>query len=171
MNIKPISKEFFASPFQSRIVAVFGTKENLCPVSRHMPFSSDPFLYGISFSRKTYTSKIIKKDKIFSLQFFTSEYRDEIHILGKNSGAETDKLQKSNFTFEHCEDLPIATESFAGMILEKKEILDFGDHYIVVGEPIKYWAPEEKGITENKPLLYYGRGWYGEGGNVERVKR
>lgn len=171
MNLKPITKDFFSLPLQARVVSLLGVGENFCPISRHMPFSSEPFLYGFSIAKNTHTAELIQKEKIFTLQFFDSEYTKAVHALGKVSGENIDKRERSSLEFKHFENILYSPKSLWGMVCQKKEILDYGDHFVVVGEPKKFWHTDEKILQDANHILFYGRGWYSESNNFTRISK
>ena len=64
----------------------------------------------------------------------------------------------------------LCKKSVAGMILKKKEILDYGDHGVVVGEVVRYWNTIDT-AKALQPILFYGRGFYGSVNTVKRMPK
>lgn len=171
MKIKPFDADFFSFPLQPRVVALLGVAENFCPVSRHMPFSSDPFLYGFSLSKKTYTSELLQTEKFFTLQFFDNAFKNDIHALGKVSGKDIDKIEKSSIQFEEKEGFYYSPQCLWGMKLRKKDVLEMGDHFIIIGIPEEYWHQSENLLHSGKHILFYGKGWYSHSTDPIRISK
>lgn len=171
MKVNNFSPDFFALPLQPRVVSLLGIGKNLCPVSRHMPFSSDPFLYGISLSKATFSASLIKRETHFSFQFFDDQYREAIHALGKSSGTDIDKISVSSINFEIADGQIYTPESLWGMILKKHKVLDMGDHLILIGTPEKYWHQPVDKLKSAEHILFYGRGFYAKSTDLKRVPR
>ena len=118
-------------------------------LSWHSPVSFDPFLYGIFLAKKRKSYEMINKSREFCVNFVTSDMEDVAMFCGTKSGRNTDKFKEGDFETEDCEEIHCKRIKNCSAYLECKvdDIVEVGDHYMVVGKVVK------KVEGNNKPKL------------------
>ncbi len=66
-----------------------------------------------------YTKEFVDASEAFSLTFFDEEYREKLAYLGKVSGRDEDKIQKTELTVAYEENVPYFTEANTVLICRK----------------------------------------------------
>ncbi len=108
-------------------------------LSWHSPVSHTPFLYGIFLAGKRKSYEMIKKSGEFCVNFITSEMEDIAMFCGTKSGHDTDKFKEGNIKSEKCSSVDCLRIKDCSAYLECKvvDIVEVGDHFMVVGEVLK----------------------------------
>ena len=123
--------------------------DNGCTLSWHSPVSFDPFLYGIFLAKKRKSYEMINKSRQFCINFPTSDMEELAMYFGTKSGRNEDKFKEGNVEKESCEELLCPRIKGCSAYLECKvdDIIEVGDHYMVIGKVVK------KVEGNNKPKL------------------
>ena len=108
-------------------------------LSWHSPVSFDPFLYGIFLAKKRKSYEIINKSKEFCVNFITESQEELALFCGTKSGHNIDKFKEKPIEKEECKtiDCPKIKDCSAYLECKVKEIIEVGDHFMVVGEVTK----------------------------------
>ncbi len=154
----------FVNPRQTIVVTTRGEvelfgksvkKDNAFTLTWHSPLSYDPFLYGISVHPRRFSFKLLKKSKVFVVNFMAHQYRDDVLLFGSESGLSVDKFAKSKFTKEEAEHIDCCRikEASAWLECEIIDSVEVGDHVFFIGKVIFSKVNDDK-----KRLFYLGGG-------------
>jgi flavin reductase (DIM6/NTAB) family NADH-FMN oxidoreductase RutF len=161
--------------YYPRLVVVVGVRDdakqtvNFAPVAWASPLSSDPPLFGVCLSPRTYTHQLVLKTGEFTVNFLSHVDAPLAAEFGRLSGRETDKVKALSLELEPPEALQ--TASLAGayasaecLLLERHHV---GDQTLFVGEVQLIHAANDAfdsdGILRLEraaPLLYLGGARY-----------
>ncbi|RKX54642.1 MAG: flavin reductase [Thermotoga sp.] len=168
--LKSVKKFYFHYPFPVTVVgAKHGDKINFMSAAWHAQFSFDPPLYGVLISPKRFTHDLIKKSSAFSLNFLDSSKFRIVHLMGRISGRDVDKVGELNLKVFIGKELevPILSESYAAYECELFDEKKYGDHTLFVGKIVGIHYDEElfnekyqPDITKIIPTLYLGSNVY-----------
>lgn len=163
-------QNLFTHPVQPRNVALMVVGENISAMSRHMPLNTDPFLYGVTVNNKTKTLQLLENQRYFSLNFIGQDLLNDTDYCGRVSGHTDTKLENVDFKLaEYNAEINYIPASMGVMILEKENIISFGDHHLIVGRVI-YMMGNGKKPAELDPILFWGRGYYSQIGETKRYR-
>ena len=161
--------------YYPRLVVVVGVRDdakqtvNFAPVAWASPLSSDPPLFGVCLSPRTYTHQLVLKTGEFTVNFLKHDDASLAAEFGRLSGRETDKVKALSLELEPGEALQTASLSGAYasaecLLLERHQV---GDQTLFVGEVQLIHAAAEAfdsdGILRLEraaPLLYLGSARY-----------
>jgi flavin reductase (DIM6/NTAB) family NADH-FMN oxidoreductase RutF len=161
--------------YYPRLVCVVGVRDeakgttNFAPVTWATPLSSDPPMYGICLSPKTYTHQLVLKTGEFTVNFLPANEGSLAESLGKLSGREVDKVRALGLQLESGEVLatPMLSAAYASaecLLLERHQI---GEETLFVGEVqglhLGVGAFDDDGVLQIgrvAPLLYLGSNRY-----------
>ena len=114
-------------------------KDNIITLGWHMKTSHNPFLYAISVGKTRYSLSLIRKSKVFVVNFMPIELKDKVVFCGKTSGETIDKFQASGLHKEDAEsvDCPRIMEALGYLECEVVNEVETGDHILFIGKVIK----------------------------------
>ncbi|NPD90590.1 MAG: flavin reductase family protein [Asgard group archaeon] len=121
----------------------------------------NPPIWMTSINKKHYTMEGIHKNKIFSMNFPSSNLVKEADYIGTTSGRERDKSSLFNIFYGQTQ-APMIEECPINIEFTVESIIEYPDHYIVLGTAINTYATEQylsDGIPAMKkinPLIYTG---------------
>ncbi|MGE5236876.1 MAG: flavin reductase family protein [Acidobacteriota bacterium] len=161
--------------YYPRLVCVVGVRDeakdttNFAPVTWATPLSSDPPMYGICLSPKTYTHQLVLKTGEFTVNFLPAREGRLAESLGKLSGREIDKVRALGLEVEPGEvlatpSLAVAYASAECLLLERHQT---GDETLFVGEVQRLHVAADAfdhdgvlNVDRVAPLLYLGSNRY-----------
>ena len=109
----------------------------------------NPPTWMSSINRKHYTMHGIKENRVFSMNFPSANLVQLADYIGITSGREADK--SSLFTIFYGETkAPMIEECVLNMELEVKQMIEFPDHFIVLGDAVTSYVDEEN-MSDNRP--------------------
>ena len=108
-------------------------------LSWHTPVSHTPFLYGIFLAKKRKSYEMIKNSKEFCVNFLIEDQEDLALYCGTKSGHNIDKFKEKNIEKEECGtiDCPKIKDCSSYLECKVKDIIEIGDHFMIVGEVVK----------------------------------
>ncbi len=111
-------------------------KDNVITLAWHSPLSFYPEMYGILISRKRYSYDIIKKSKVFCVNFISADMKDLAVKCGTTSGRDLDKFIEFGLEKEECKTIDCCRiKDVLGYIeCELVDEIETGDHVIFVGK-------------------------------------
>ena len=142
---------------------------NFAPVVWASPMSSDPPLFGICLSPKTYSYELVLKVGEFTLNFLDAAQTPLVQRLGKLSGRTTDKVKTLNLPLAPPETLETPTLAMAYVAAEcqLRDRHPVGDQILLIGEvmgvqvqPGAFDADGVLRLERVSPLFYLGGGRY-----------
>lgn len=168
----PPASCYFFYPQLVCIVGVFDHGRDSCnfaPVVWASPMSSDPPLFGICLSPKTYSYELALKAGEFTLNFLDASQAPLVQRLGKLSGHSTDKVQALNLPLTPSEHVRTPTLAMAYVAAEcqLRDRHPVGDQVLLVGEVLRvhvlpgaFDADGVLRVERVSPLFYLGSGQY-----------
>lgn len=161
--------------YYPRLVVIVGVRDdakgttNFAPVAWAAPLSSDPPLYGVCLSPRTYTHHLVLKTGELTVSFLTHEQAELADALGKLSGQEVDKVTALSLALEPPEVLgtPSLAAAYASAECLLRERHQVGDQTLFVTEvqiihtrADAFDADGVLRIDRVLPLLYLGSSRY-----------
>jgi len=113
-------------------------KDNVFTIDWHMPTSFKPLLYAISVGKSRFTCEMIKKSKVFVVNFIPLSLKKEALFCGRHSGEHIDKFRETGLTKEEADsiDCPRIKEAAAYLECEVINEIETGDHVIFIGKAV-----------------------------------
>jgi flavin reductase (DIM6/NTAB) family NADH-FMN oxidoreductase RutF len=161
--------------YYPRLVVVVGVRDdakgtvNFTPVAWASPLSSDPPLYGVCLSPRTYSHQLVLKAGEFTVNFLSRRDAPLAASLGRLSGREIDKVATLGLELEASEtvrtpSLATAYASAECILLERHHV---GDQTLFVGD-VQLIHVAQDGFDSDgvlrvdrlSPLLYLGGSRY-----------
>ena len=161
--------------YYPHLVCVVGVRDeskgttNFAPVAWTTPLSSDPPLFGVCLSPKTYSHQLVLKTGEFTVNFLTEKHAALASQLGRLSGRDTDKVGALALETEPGEVLstPFLAEAYVAAECGLVERHHLGDQTLLVGEVQRIHthpdAFDSDGVLRTGtigPLLYLGSNRY-----------
>jgi len=156
---------------QARPAALLTCKDNIMPLSWHMPVSKEPFMYAVCVRDENYSYDLLHQHKEFALNFLDISYSEVFDTMGRVHGKDVDKFTLSGLSKKEAKVIQTALIQEAYMIYECTivDILNYGDHDVFVAQVKCIHNTQDKEIS---PTLFMGRGMYETTSNKpRRVKR
>jgi flavin reductase (DIM6/NTAB) family NADH-FMN oxidoreductase RutF len=161
--------------YYPRLVCVVGVRDdaksslNLAPVAWATPLSSDPPLFGVCLSPRTYTHHLLLANGEFTINFLAYRHAAVAEALGKLSGREVDKVKSLGLEVEAGEAistalLAIAYAAAECLLVDRHHV---GDQTLCVGEVVRVHLDDDAfgddgvlRLARVAPLLYLGSNHY-----------
>lgn len=124
------------------------TNMNICGYVTNI--SMEPRMMLVSMYHHTLTADNVKETKRGLLQLLTTEHVDIVHTLGKQSGRQIDKIEKTNkkHPVKYFKGLPFMTDTAGYMELKFVDFLEVGgDHVLGIAK-----VTSSKNFSD-KPIL------------------
>lgn len=161
--------------YYPRLAVIVGVRDdaksttNFAPVAWASPLSSDPPLYGVCLSPRTYSHHLVLKTGEFTVNFLSYDDAALAAALGKLSGREVDKVKALELALEPGEALgtPSLAAAYASAECSLLERHQVGDQTLFVGEvqlihtsPDAFDGDGVMRVERARPLLYLGGNRY-----------
>jgi flavin reductase (DIM6/NTAB) family NADH-FMN oxidoreductase RutF len=161
--------------YYPRLVAVVGVRDdaratvNFTPVAWSSPLSSDPPLYGVCLSPRSYSHHLVLKTGEFPVNFLTHHDATLAAALGRRSGRQVDKVKALSLALDPSEvvrtpSLARAYASVECVLLERHQL---GDQTLFVADVQLIHAAVDgfdgdgvMRVDRVSPLLYLGGARY-----------
>ncbi len=156
---------------QPRPTALLTCKQNIMPLSWHMPISKSPFMVAICVRDENYSYELLHEYKEFALNFLDINYYQAFASTGELHGQNIDKFALAGLTCKSAQTIQTSLIDESYMIYECSivDILNYGDHDLFVA---KVNLVHNKDTSDEKPTLFMGRGRYETlSGHIRQVKR
>ncbi|MCX8147448.1 MAG: flavin reductase family protein [Candidatus Woesearchaeota archaeon] len=120
-------------------------KSNIMAASWHMPASFEPLMYAIAVGKQRFSYELIKKSKVFCVNFMPFSLKDKVLFCGRKSGRLIDKFKESGLTPEECEKIHCKRikEALAYIECEVINEVEAGDHVIFIGKAVNLKLKKE----------------------------
>lgn len=114
-------------------------KDNILTVNWHMPVSFKPPLFAVSIGKTRYSEKLIRKSRVFAVNFIPYSMKSAALYCGSYSGEHLDKFAKATLEKKECEqiDCPWIKGSVAHLECTLEQAIDAGDHIIFLGKVLQ----------------------------------
>ncbi|MCP4132811.1 MAG: flavin reductase family protein [bacterium] len=114
-------------------------------IAWHMPVSSSPKLVGVALAHKRYTLELIKQSNCFCVNVPDHKILEQVVFCGTYSGRKIDKYKETGLTPAACKAIGgfYVDECVAHIECEVAELIEAGDHTIVLGKVVEAYTNEE----------------------------
>ncbi len=112
--------------------------------------NSPPSQIGVAMSKRHYTNKGIKENKVFSINIPSAEMVTVTDYVGLHSGSKVDKSEVFEIFYGDLENAPMIKDCPLNIECKLVRVIEFERTELFVGEIIEVYT-EEKYLTENKP--------------------
>lgn len=146
------------------VTSSYEGKENVNAVDWAMPASAKPPAVAIAVNKRGLTSDLISASKEFVLAIPPESMKDIVANCAKTSGRFIDKIPEFGIRTEKAEIVksPLIANAIAQMECQVLQIIDAGDHEVIIGEVVSVHlgADEEKSPP---PILFNkgNKGYFG----------
>jgi len=89
-----------------------------------------------------YTKEFVDGSDTFSLTFFDSSFKKQLGYLGSVSGRDEDKIEKTNLTVLHTDDVPYFEEAKIAILCKKLYAQEYKPECFIAQELNAEWYPE-----------------------------
>lgn len=116
-----------------------GGKDNVMTLDWHTPLSFEPMMYTVSIGKTRYSLELIRKSKVFVINFISKDFEKEILYCGRHSGKNIDKFKETGLEKEEAKTIDCSRIKQALGYLEcqvEKEI-EAGDHILFIAKVLK----------------------------------
>ena len=122
------------------VTSSYKNKDNVITLDWHTPLSFDPMLYAIAVAKVRFSCELIKKSKVFIVNFMSTDYEKEILYCGRHSGRDLDKFKSTGLTREKAEKIlcPRLREALAFLECQVIKEIETGDHILFIGKVVNY---------------------------------
>lgn len=154
------------SPLQTVLVTTRGhtviigkemLKDNVTATDWHMPVSKSPFLYGICISNESASLPLIRRSKVFVVNFIPYTLKEAAIECRNYHGHHRDKFAEQELVKEEATsiDCPRLAQAVSYLECELYYEKEFGDHVMIIGK-VRY--SDEK--SESPRLFHIARDQY-----------
>ncbi|MHA1442660.1 MAG: flavin reductase family protein [Candidatus Heimdallarchaeota archaeon] len=152
------------SPYQMPAVivgSIANDKPNFMLCTWASRLNRTPPIWMVSINRKHLTLEGIRENKIFSMNFPSTDMVTITDYVGITSGRLTDKSEIFDIFYGETK-APMVKECPLNMELKVTEIIELPDHFIIFGEAIntyiheKYCIDGRPDLEKMKPIVYAG---------------
>jgi flavin reductase (DIM6/NTAB) family NADH-FMN oxidoreductase RutF len=132
-------------------------KSNVNAVDWAMPVSAKPPIVAIAVNKRGLTADLISESKEFVLAVPPESMKDAVANCAKTSGKFIDKFSEFEIRTEKGKFVgaPLLADAISQMECKVIQILDCGDHDLVVGEVVEIHFPDDE---KNSPSPLFNRG-------------
>lgn len=144
---------------QARPTALLTCKQNMMPLSWHMPISKSPFMIGVGVRDENYSYELLHEHKEFALNFLDIKYHEAFVSAGEVHGRDVDKFALTGLTCKHAQTIQTSLIEESYMIYECRiiDILNYGDHDLFIG---RVDLVHNRDTSDENPTLFMGKGCY-----------
>lgn len=141
-------------------------KPNVMTCAWNMPVSEEPPTIALAIDRESYTNKLIKESREFTVNIPGDQLLDAIWICGTKSGREVDKFRLAKISPEPAKKVkpPIIRECVGHLECRLRDYIEVGECTLFIGEVLEAYALKDalaKGVWDIKrtrlPLHLGGR--------------
>lgn len=114
-------------------------KDNIMTLDWHTPLSFEPMLYAVSIGKTRYSLELVKKSKVFVVNFMAKKYEKEVLFCGRHSGKNIDKFKETGLHKEESEtiDCPRVKEALGCLECKVEKEIEVGDHILFIAKVLK----------------------------------
>ena len=114
-------------------------KDNVMTLDWHCPLSFDPMFYAVSIGKTRYSLELVKKSKVFVVNFMSKDFEKEILFCGRNSGKDIDKFKETGLEKEEAKiiDCPKIKQAIGYLECQVEKEIEVGDHILFVAKVLK----------------------------------
>ena len=139
-------------------------KANIITLAWKTPLSHKPPLVGVSIAKTHFSCELVEKSEEFIINIPALSLLKKVVFCGKVSGRDVDKFKEAKLTPLKANRLtktPLISECIGNLEVALRDIREFGDHKLFVGEIIYAQAEEvlfDQAWNVDKARLIYHLG-------------
>ncbi len=141
------------------VASRFGKDIAAMPANSCIPVSDNPPLFAVSVRKGSKTDRILKRSKIFSVNWIGFRERKIISLLSESSKS-ANKLDAFKIPYQEISGAPVISAAKVYVICQKKSVQEVGDHDLIVGSVTGAMASidfdENWKFEDYQPILYLG---------------
>jgi flavin reductase (DIM6/NTAB) family NADH-FMN oxidoreductase RutF len=111
-------------------------KDNIITLDWHAPLSFDPMMYAVSIGKTKYSSELVRKSKVFVVNFMSKDFEKEILFCGRHSGKNFDKFKEAGLEKEEAEsiDCPRIKQALGYLECKIEKEIEVSDHFLFIAK-------------------------------------
>jgi len=156
------------------VTSAYKDKTNIVTLAWKTPLSHNPPLIGICVAKTHFSSELIQGSEEFIINLPELKLLDKVVFCGKTSGRDTDKFKETNLTPQKAKRItktPFIAECGGHLEIRLRDIREFGDHKLFVGEIIYAQAEEDLfdqtwDVDKAKLIYHLGGKYFTSCGNM-----
>jgi len=120
-------------------------KENVMTLDWHTPLSFQPMMYAVSIGKTRYSLEIIRKSKVFVVNFVPKELEKVVLYCGTHSGRNIDKFEEAGLEKEEAEtvDCPRIKQALGYLECKVEKEIEVGDHVLFIARVTNSFLKKE----------------------------
>lgn len=113
-------------------------KDNVMTLDWHMPLSFQPMMYAVSIGKTRFSLNLIRKSKIFVINFMSKDFEKEILYCGRHSGKNFDKFKETGLEKEKAKKIncPRIKQALGYLECKVEKEIEVGDHVLFIARVI-----------------------------------
>jgi len=114
-------------------------KDNVMTLDWHTPLSFAPMMYAVSVGKTRFSLGLIKKSKVFVVNFMSKDFESKILFCGRNRGEKMDKFKKAGLEKEEADTIncPRIKQSLGYLECKVEKEVETGDHILFIAKVTK----------------------------------
>ncbi len=111
-------------------------KDNIITLDWHTPLSFGPMMYGVCIGKTRYSLELVRKSKVFVVNFMGKEFEKEVLFCGRHSGRSFDKFKETSLEKEESETIncPRIRQALGYLECEVEREVETGDHIFFIAK-------------------------------------
>ncbi|PJA84377.1 MAG: hypothetical protein CO145_01290 [Candidatus Nealsonbacteria bacterium CG_4_9_14_3_um_filter_37_13] len=124
----------------------FQGKDNVMTLDWHTPLSFEPMIYAVSIGKTRFSLNLVRKSKVFVVNFMSKDFEKEILFCGRHSGRNFDKFKETGLEKEEVETIhcPRIKQALGYLECQVIKEIETGDHILFIAE-VKKAELKQKG--------------------------
>ena len=114
-------------------------KDNVMTLDWHTPLSFEPMIYAVSIGKNRFSLNLVRKSKVFVINFMSKDFEKEVLYCGRHSGKEIDKFREAKLEKEEAETIncPKIKKSLGCLECQVIKEIEVGDHILFIANVSK----------------------------------
>ncbi|MBC8388565.1 MAG: flavin reductase family protein [Actinobacteria bacterium] len=114
-------------------------KDNVMTLDWHTPLSFEPVMYAVSIGKTRYSLSLIRKSKVFVVNFMSKDFEKELLFCGRHSGKTLDKFKETGLEKEEAETIncPRIKQALGYLECKVEKETEVGDHFLFIARVTK----------------------------------
>ncbi|MBN1156574.1 flavin reductase family protein [Candidatus Woesearchaeota archaeon] len=125
---------------EADIMGKVAEKDEISATSFHCPVSIEPFIYAVCLKKLDHAVELIKKSKVFCINFMPFSLAKETMKCALMVGKHADRFLVTNLSKEDSDkiDCPRINEAIATLDCEMMDQLELGERVVFIGKVVFY---------------------------------
>ncbi|MFN3301774.1 MAG: flavin reductase family protein [Patescibacteria group bacterium] len=114
-------------------------KDNVMTLDWHTPLSFEPMLYAVSIGKTRFSLELVRKSKVFVINFVSKDLEREVLFCGRHSGKNLDKFKETGLEKEEAETIncPRIKQAIGYLECQVIKEIEVGDHILFIAKVTK----------------------------------